>query len=136
MRNWFCLAEMSSRSLTLLAALMILMTLLTTTHCIINTTTITSSSSRCDGGSTDDPSCLIRELNLDSEEFMMDSEISRRILAGNTPGKLSLNREQFLSRCDRPNDPQCHSNVDNLKAPPPNCIGTSRNRECHHYDRK
>ncbi|KAK9927873.1 hypothetical protein M0R45_025039 [Rubus argutus] len=115
---------------------MILMTLLTTTQCIINTTTITSSSSRCDGGSTDDPSCLIGEIHLDSEEFMMDSEISRRILAGTPPTKTSLNPAEAASRCDRPNGPPCHSNTDNFKARPPNCVGTSLNRECHRYDRK
>ncbi|KAK9950510.1 hypothetical protein M0R45_005996 [Rubus argutus] len=126
--------SMSSRSFTVLAALMILMALLSTAHCINTTTiTITPSSSRCDGGSTDDPSCLIGEIIFDSEEFMMESEISRRILAGNSPAKTALNPAKALS-CDRSEDSQCHSGTRNGKPPPPNCAKATYNRECHRYN--
>ncbi|PRQ18659.1 hypothetical protein RchiOBHm_Chr7g0208491 [Rosa chinensis] len=112
------------------AALMILITLVTTTHCINNTIT-SRSSSWCVAGRTDDPSCLVGETDLDSDEFMMDSEISRRILAGNSGTKNALDPSK-ASSCDRSN-PQCHSSTKNQNPPGVDCAKAQYNRGCHQY---
>ncbi|XP_050379198.1 uncharacterized protein LOC126796412 isoform X2 [Argentina anserina] len=123
------LPEMSPQSV---AAVMILITLFTTTHSINNTITSRSVSSWCEGGRTDNPSCLIGGTDLDSDEFMMYSEISRRILAGNSGTKNVIDPSKTLS-CDRSKNPQCHAGQKNSNPPGVDCVKAKYNRICHKY---
>ncbi|CAB4309733.1 unnamed protein product [Prunus armeniaca] len=103
---------------------MVALTLLTTTHGIDN-----SSGGRatlCDG--LTDPSCLIANSDVDGMEFLMDSEISRRILAGGrSVTRPALDRSKAAS-CERKGFPLCHPRS-NRNPPAPNC-GTY-NRACY-----
>ncbi|KAK9927859.1 hypothetical protein M0R45_025025 [Rubus argutus] len=78
-------AEMSGRSSSVAARLammvVVMIILITQTQCFsINQTITISYSAGCDGRN-DDLSCLTGQTDLDSDEFMLDSEFSRRILA-------------------------------------------------------
>ncbi|XP_050152539.1 uncharacterized protein LOC126627156 [Malus sylvestris] len=98
-------------------------TLLTTSQGMDNTTTDTSSPSStwCDDRGVMDPSCLIARADMLDDvdvEFMMDSEISRRILAGHSvcfTGK-TPNRGQAAS-FDRKGFPPCHPDSNRNRPP-------------------
>ncbi|KAH0974247.1 hypothetical protein GBA52_016146 [Prunus armeniaca] len=99
---------------------MVALTLLTTTHGIDN-----SSGGRatlCDG--LTDPSCLIANSDVDGMEFLMESEISRRILAGRQSlARAALDPSKAAS-CDRRGFPPCHPGS-NRNPPAPSCDKTS-----------
>ncbi|KAB2632289.1 hypothetical protein D8674_028536 [Pyrus ussuriensis x Pyrus communis] len=128
---------MDHRLVALLLLATMATTLFTTGQSVNNaTTTDTSSPSStwCDDGGLNDPSCLIARAGMLDDvdvEFMMDSEISRRILAGANPGltRISLNRGQAAS-CDRKGFRPCHPKS-NRNPPPPRCDRTRYNRQCY-----
>ncbi|KAM1024331.1 hypothetical protein ACFX13_038350 [Malus domestica] len=128
---------MDHRLVALLLLATMVTTLLTTSQSVNNaTTTDTSSpsSTRCDDGGLNDPSCLIARTDMLDDvdvEFMMDSEISRRILAGANPGLtgIALYGGRAAS-CDRKSFPPCHPGS-NHNPPPPRCDRTRYNRLCY-----
>ncbi|PRQ18670.1 hypothetical protein RchiOBHm_Chr7g0208601 [Rosa chinensis] len=124
----------SSSAAVLLAMMMVMMTMfITKTDCFSINQTITVSSTWCDG-LNDDLSCLIGQTDLDSDEFMLDSEFSRRILGG---GGISFtagtgNAGHAVS-CTRGNPPKpCHPEG-NSNPPPPQCAVAGTNRDCYRY---
>ncbi|CAB4279278.1 unnamed protein product [Prunus armeniaca] len=109
---------------------MVALTLLTTTHGINN-----SSGGRatwCDGLS--DPSCLIANSDLDGMEFLMESEISRRILAGGPSVSRPALDPSKAASCDRRGFPPCHPGS-NRNPPAPSCDKTS-NVDCRKTGRR
>ncbi|KAK9927861.1 hypothetical protein M0R45_025027 [Rubus argutus] len=132
------MADMSGRSSSvaaLLAMLVVMMAMLIIqTHCFsINQTITVSCSASCDG-LNDDLSCLVGQTDLDSDEFMLDSEFSRRILQA-TSGKStykSLNPGNAAS-CDRAKYPGCNPG-ENQKPPPPHCKVAPTNKDCWKHD--
>ncbi|KAK9927864.1 hypothetical protein M0R45_025030 [Rubus argutus] len=103
--------------------------LITQTHCFsINQTITVSYSAGCDG-LNDDLSCLTGQTDLDSDEFMLDSEFSRRILVNYIrPTDVSKHRGDPAS-CDRTKDPKCNP-PRNQKTPSVDCKKAPHNREC------
>ena len=125
----------SSSVAALLAMMVVMMTMLITqTHCFSISQKITVSySAGCDG-LNDDLSCLVGQTDLDSDEFMLDSEFSRRILAGaqGTYAGKTVDPSKALS-CDRKGFPPCHPSGGNSKPPPVDCNKEPTNRECYRY---
>ncbi|KAK9927866.1 hypothetical protein M0R45_025032 [Rubus argutus] len=130
-------AEMRGRSSSvaaLLAMTVVMMAMLITqTHCFsINQTITVSYSAGCDG-LNDDLSCLVGQTDLDSDEFMLDSEFSRRILAQiDFSGGTSDNSHSLA--CNRGNPPKpCHPTGGNSQPLPQHCTPAGTNRDCYHY---
>ncbi|CAB4309730.1 unnamed protein product [Prunus armeniaca] len=105
---------------------MVALTLLTTTHGINNSRG--GRATWCDGLS--DPSCLIANSDLDGMEFLMESEISRRILAGGPSVSRPALDPSKAASCDRRGFPPCHPGS-NRNPPAPSCEKTRYNRECY-----
>ncbi|KAI5327742.1 hypothetical protein L3X38_027138 [Prunus dulcis] len=101
---------------------MVALTLLTTTHGINNNSSGGGRDTWCDGLS--DPSCLIANSDLDGMEFLMDSEINRRILAGYRGVTGPALDPSKAASCDRRGFPPCHPGS-NRNPPAPNCDQTS-----------
>ena len=131
-------AEMSGRSTSVAAllAMMLVMVamLITQTHCFsINQTIAVSYSAGCDG-LNDDLSCLVGQTDLDSDEFMLDSEFSRRILAGTTHYTPGTSNSGHSVACNRGNPQKpCHPTGGNSKPQPEHCTPPGVNRGCYHY---
>ncbi|KAM5573295.1 hypothetical protein ABKV19_013029 [Rosa sericea] len=123
-----------SSSAAVLLAMMVVMTtmFITKTDCFSINQTITVSSTWCDG-LNDDLSCLIGQTDLDSDEFTLDSEFSRRILAAAITFSGDTGNGGKPVSCDRKGFPPCHTDVANKKPPPPNCNLAPTNKDCYRY---
>ncbi|KAK9927857.1 hypothetical protein M0R45_025023 [Rubus argutus] len=103
-------------SVAILISVLLVMSLLTSTHCIIILSNNSSSNafSWCQGGTHDDPSCLIGQTDSDSE-FALDSESSRRILKTINPFTPKTRTPGDPLSCDRFKKPGCHPGQKNPK---------------------
>ncbi|KAK9927863.1 hypothetical protein M0R45_025029 [Rubus argutus] len=119
----------SSSVATLSAMVVVMMAMLIThTHCFsINQTITVSYSAECDG-LNDDMLCLTGPIDLDSDEFMLDSEFSRRILGTIRPSDAAKNPGKAAS-CDRIKKPNCKPPRNN-KPPSVDCRKAPHKREC------
>ncbi|KAK9902471.1 hypothetical protein M0R45_001587 [Rubus argutus] len=131
-------AEMSGRSSSVAARLammvVVMIILITQTQCFSINQTITISYSGCDGRN-DDLSCLTGQTDLDSDEFMLDSEFSRRILA--KPQGTFAQRPQIqetICRVPAGKTLLRATNGANLKALPAHCNKPNYSKDCYHYD--
>ncbi|KAK9927860.1 hypothetical protein M0R45_025026 [Rubus argutus] len=123
----------SSSVAALVAMMVVMMTMLITqTHCFsIHQTIAVSYSAGCDG-LNDDLSCLVGQTDLD--EFMLDSEFSKRILqaTGGTKSYNTLNPGKAAS-CDRKGFPPCVYSGKNSNPSAVQCQKAPTNRECYNY---
>ncbi|PRQ18663.1 hypothetical protein RchiOBHm_Chr7g0208531 [Rosa chinensis] len=124
----------SSSAAALLAMMVVMMTMsITKTDCFSIDQTITVSSTWCDG-LNDDLSCLTRQTDLDSDEFMLDSEFSRSIWARQEfYSSKTLNPATAVS-CDRKGFPSCLTSGKNKNPPAARCNEAPTNRDCYRYN--
>ncbi|KAM0958492.1 hypothetical protein ACFX2C_023777 [Malus domestica] len=127
---------MGHRLVALLLLATMATTVLTTSQSMDNATptdTSSPSSTSCDDGGLNDPSCLTARADMLDDvdvEFMMDSEISRRMLAGGDSGftGTALKSGETAS-CAVQQGPPCH--------PPPDrplvTCSSIYNRACHRF---